>query len=281
MPKIIKFCKSEHNIASGCNTLQLGTFDYYREMDPDFSIADSKEGFIQYLGPEEPITINAEQLNSITGGVLQVNDKTTAGKQTYTHPGGTHIEMSGHEIIFDNGVMRANLDGKLDVKLFYPNAYLFCTSLVDDGQEPDPTAVSEEYDSYYEIQIKTIDEFVKSVTSMLVSQLTLDDLKLEKALSNFPIAGLRQPFRVICIHRAVEYVPEKDIRLNNPDDFTANRFNEIYRDSIFKKHDSHAEHKEYRFAFFLVHPMLGFFSAKSEPKLIDLKPISGFVATDT
>ncbi len=279
--KIIKYCKSEHNIASMCNSLQLGTFDYYREMDPTFSIADSKEGFIQYLGPESPITINAEQLNSVTGGVMQINDETTAGKPQHKNPGGTHIEMSGHEIIFDNGVMRAKLDGKLDIKLFYPNAYLFCTSLLGDRTTPDPSAVSEEYDSYYEIKTKSINDFIQHVRSTLMAQLTLDDLMLEKAMSSFPLTGLRQQFQIMCIHRPVEYVPEKEIRLSEPDDFTENHFYEIYRDSIFKKHESYATDKEYRFAFFIAHPTLGFISVKSQPKLVDLKPVSAFVENAT
>lgn len=64
MTRIIKYCESQYNVANTSNTLQLGTFDYYREKDPSFSIADAKEGYIHYLGPENPITIDATQLNS-------------------------------------------------------------------------------------------------------------------------------------------------------------------------------------------------------------------------
>ena len=44
---LVKYCEEEFNIEKGCNTLQLGTFQYYREKDPSFSIADPEEGYVQ------------------------------------------------------------------------------------------------------------------------------------------------------------------------------------------------------------------------------------------
>ncbi len=43
-----KFCQTKHNIRDECNTLQLGTFSYYRNMDSEFSIADGDEGSVRY-----------------------------------------------------------------------------------------------------------------------------------------------------------------------------------------------------------------------------------------
>ena len=85
--KIVKFCKKEHNISKGCNTLQLGTFKYYRDMDPSFSIADEKEGFIHYRGPETPIQIGANEFNAICGGGMNIADATTIGKESDKHFG--------------------------------------------------------------------------------------------------------------------------------------------------------------------------------------------------
>ena len=50
--KLIKFCKEEHNLTKGCLTIQLGTLEYYRKLDPEFNkIADELEGcyFIEEL----------------------------------------------------------------------------------------------------------------------------------------------------------------------------------------------------------------------------------------
>lgn len=215
------------------------------------------------------------------GGALQVNDKMTAGTAIPSHPGGTHIKLTGHKMIFDdNGVFRAELDGDLDVKLFYPNAYLFCTSIIEDGEELDPKKVSKDYDSWYEIKTKTIGDYIGHISNLLMSQLTLDDFKLDKALDKFPISGLKQQFQIMCVHQEVKYVDEKEIRLNDPNDFTENRFHEIYHESIFKKDKKYSTDREYRFAFFFVHPVLGFLSVKTEPKILDLKPISEYVDND-
>lgn len=46
----VKFCKEEHNIIKGCQTLHLGTLEYYRNLDPKFSIADSNEGVASTFG---------------------------------------------------------------------------------------------------------------------------------------------------------------------------------------------------------------------------------------
>lgn len=42
-PRLVKYCRKEHNPALGATTLQLGTFEYYRSMDPCFAIADPGE----------------------------------------------------------------------------------------------------------------------------------------------------------------------------------------------------------------------------------------------
>ncbi len=44
---LIKYCEEKYNIYSGCDTVQLGTLDYYREMDPSFIISDPKEGTLE------------------------------------------------------------------------------------------------------------------------------------------------------------------------------------------------------------------------------------------
>lgn len=279
--KIVKFCKDEHNLAKGCNTLQLGTFQYYRDLDPSFSIADEKEGYIHYLGPKDKITIGAEELNSITGGVMTVSDATKSHQKVpFKNPGAAQIEMTGHSFEFrEDGTMVATLDGKLEVKLHYPNCYIFCASILDDDQKPDPKKISKDYDSCYEISQKGLNTFIQTITRSLTEQLSLSDVKIEGALAESPLLGFRQQFQIICRHRPVTYVPEKEIRLNTPEDFTRNRFYEIYVDSMFKKHESYSNDREYRFIFFLHHPVFDFLSVHKEPKILKMKPISDQIQT--
>ncbi len=113
MDALIKYCKSEHNIRDNCNTIQLGTFDYYREMNPDFSIADPKEGFIHYKVPED-INITAEQYNAIHGGSVAIIG---AGIMEQQHPGHSEIEMQGGGFYFDGKQTKVTLGAGSEVKL--------------------------------------------------------------------------------------------------------------------------------------------------------------------
>ncbi len=47
---LVKYCNSDHNPLNGCRTLQLGTAEFYRNMDASRPIADAQEGHITYLG---------------------------------------------------------------------------------------------------------------------------------------------------------------------------------------------------------------------------------------
>ena len=40
----VKFFRPEHNTLNRSHTIRFGTLDYYRELDPTFSIADAEEG---------------------------------------------------------------------------------------------------------------------------------------------------------------------------------------------------------------------------------------------
>ena len=40
----VKFCRPEHNILNGCQTIRFGTLEYYRQLDPSSVLADSMEG---------------------------------------------------------------------------------------------------------------------------------------------------------------------------------------------------------------------------------------------
>ncbi len=178
----------------------------------------------------------------------------------------------------EDGIMRADLNGDLDVKLYYPNSYIFCASIIEDGEEANPKDVAEDYDSHYEINLKDINNFINVITRTLASQISLLNLKIEGEFENLPLALTRPP-QVKCIHRPVEYVFEKEIHLNEADDFIKNRFTQIYIDSIFKKHESYKNDKEYRFVFFIDQPLLGLVSVKEEPILLNIKPIASFVSS--
>jgi hypothetical protein len=277
--KLVKYCANEHNVVLGCNTLQLGTFDYYRELDPAFSIADASEGYIHYLGPEKEIVVGANDLNGVMGGVVQVTDRTTIGSPTLPkNPGATHVMMSGVTHEFGNdGVLRAKIGPSFEVKVHYPNCYIFCVSILGDNDVPNPSTVSEEYDSAYLIEESNFGGFVQLVAQALIQQLTVEDLQPDGEFAKATVTELSASFQIMTIHNEVKYFEQKEIRLQSATDFELNKYYEIYFESMFWKHQKFSSNREYRIVFCLRHPMLGFVSVRKQPKVLQLKPISAHV----
>ncbi len=58
---LIKYCRKEHNIFAECNTIRLGTLDYYREMDPAFTISDPNEASLEITNEGIPLTLSKEK----------------------------------------------------------------------------------------------------------------------------------------------------------------------------------------------------------------------------
>jgi len=280
MMRLIKYCELEFNIAIVCKTLQLGTFDYYRELDPEFSIADATEGFILYRGPTSPITVGANALNSISGGAVRVNDATNfKSPPPPSVPGAVEFKVANSEWVFTEEGLKAKVGPDLEVRLRYPNSYMFCVSQIEDHETPEPTSVSASYDSHYFISKNAdVGEFVGFVTKALCDQLTLDDLDLS-GKENIPYSQLSLPVEAVVLHNTVEYVVDKTIRLTCEADFTLNRYTEIYFSSMFRKPDCYIKNAEYRFVILLKHPTLGILSVKKQPKLLQLMPISSTVST--
>lgn len=277
--RLIKYCKSEHNIANGCKTLQLGTFDYYREADPTWSIADTSEGFILYRGPTTPITVGASALNAVSGGAIHITDSTTIHEKPLRAPGSVHFKDANSNYVVTPEGLRATIGPDLEVRLCYPNSYIFCVACLSDGEAPNPPSVSAEYDSYFYLS-KTADitAFISYVAKALCDQLVVGDLNLE-GLGDVPYNQLSLPVEAIVLHNMVTYVADKTIRLTSEEDFTKNRYTDIYFESMFRKPAGYAANAEYRFVFLLKHPVLGILPVKKIPKLLQLMPIAEAVSS--
>ena len=271
--RLIKFCKKEHNIALGSDTLQLGTFRYYREYDPDFAIADTTEGFVHYLGPEKDLAVGTNQLNSVLGGALIFGDPATV--EIPPNPANLVVEAKFGMSKFKAGEhgFEIIVNGDLDIKLYHPNCFIFCASVID-GEVPDPTKISREYDSFYEISAAKANDFANTIKEALKAQVSISDLANEEALSDGPLIG---GFDVLCFHRPVSYVPDKEIRLNTVEDFELNHFRHLYFDTLFTKHVSYASDGEYRFVFLIIRNSNNLISVCKTPKILDMKPIADFV----
>lgn len=278
--RLVKYCKSGHNIATGCKTLQLGTFDYYREADPTWSIADTSEGFILYRGPTTPITIGASALNAVSGGAIHITDSTTIHDQPPVRaPGSIYFKDANSNYVFTPEGLKATIGPDLEVRLCYPNSYIFCVACLSDGEAPNPPSVSAEYDSYYYLsKSANITTFISYVTKALCDQLVVGDLNLD-GLRDVPYSQLSLPIEAIVLHNMVTYVADKTIRLNTEEDFTKNRYTDIYFESMFRKPAGYSVNAEYRFVFLLKHPVLGILPMKKSPKLLQLMPIAEAISS--
>ena len=82
MNKIYKYCKAEHNVATGCRTIQLGTLDYYANLDPKSPSADRSEGNREKRGSAgvysgehiSPLTPQSAKLKAGSGNNITVTD---------------------------------------------------------------------------------------------------------------------------------------------------------------------------------------------------------------
>lgn len=98
--RIIKFCSKSHDITTGAPTIQLGTLEYYRSLDPHF-IRDPGEGTHQLSFPEGvSATLTDDLSDRAFGGAIK-------GR-------GAPLEMTAN----NGALFRTQLH----------NCYLFCAS---------------------------------------------------------------------------------------------------------------------------------------------------------
>lgn len=272
--EIVKYCKKQHNIKEGCPTLHLGTFDYYRNLDPNFSIADAEEGFINYFcKPTPDLVIDSKLYNNITGGAVQLIDKDSPSPAKAL--GAVQLNMKGGEFIGQEDGSTLIKPGEIESKVNYPNSYIFCCSIVENIEEIDPSKISKDYDSFYKIPEKNINEFGTKMCQLITQNLAIGDIKYEdEKLTKSHILTLGQTPIVKFMHGPVQYVEDKTITLSKPQDFEEHSWTKIYFESMFKKDKKYETDKEYRFVFIIEHPVHRILPVIEKPKIITLNPLS-------
>lgn len=276
--KLVKSCKAEHNIATGATHLQLGTYRYYREMDPSFSIADWEEGTIRYAGnipAGSPIALSPEQFNAITGGNVAVTGPGVVRPPPL--PGAMRIDLSGCSMAFEDD--KVLFSGAPRISYTYPNAYMFCMSLLDDSDSADPGSISPEYDSSYQLSLEGVQEFGNRVARLLLEQLQIQDLDLTEMQKALQVQVFSAPAQVSTLASAVSYKDSREIELMTPEDFTANGIVTRYHQSLFEKQEKYRSDREFRFVFLVHHQHLGPLPVATKPMLLDICPLGGLVSS--
>ena len=271
-----KYCKQEHDISAGCNTLRLGTFEYYRELDPSFSIADPEEGYLHVstaIGSE--FTLRPEQWNQLFGEGMRVSNTggiPTSAFPARRFPGDISFQAKDGTFQFnDDGTFTFSSD--IDFKFYFPNSYMFCMSIEDEKNVRSPTEIDTAYNSQYYIPENKLPTFISHVRRLLSQAVRLEHLRDLDSLLSTPLADLLAQTEFQPMMGPVKYVPEKEITLKSVDDIDRNRLTITYFQSLFQKEEQYSRNREVRMIFALKHSKLGFLSVKSDPILLDLNPL--------
>ena len=242
----MKFCRPEHNILNRCHTIRFGTLEYYREMDPSFAIADSEEG----RESMDIQSVSSENASPEVRKMFPVLER-----------GGTHIEFS-----------KMTTTG--------PNCWIWCCSLVPQGcSESDLMTKGKSIDSAYtsSFGITNRFRFAECLTEILANSLPVSSglaKSLKDILGRFTVREMNQ-LRVRSCHNVVEYIEEKKQTIDRGQVSPYSNLPPFLR-RIFTKPKTFARDKEYRFAFWLEHPLHGVLSVQKDPIDLPILPISEY-----
>ncbi len=247
--KLAKSCKEKYNIKNW-NTLRIGTFKYYKEMDPEFSIADAKEGSLRI----EKFSTE----NSVHGDTLM------------------KIVTSGLHSDFTLNVRAGATPSAILVEPFieFKNCFIFCLSMTNDNEPYDPSIVNKENDSFYTIENNNINGFANYLNHLLMEQLRYDDIDFDGIGNPSIIEFLKGPISFEIVHSEVTYPKTKDARAENLNGFSPL---DTLKYAAFNKDERYTSDREYRILFIITHPIYGIIPVKKFPKELILKRIIDFI----
>lgn len=242
MATLVKFCKPEHNILDRCHTIRLGTFEYYRNMDPSFAIADVTEG-------RESTII--ESMDSATAS----SEAVAAAALIAPLP---HIHIK---------------DIKLNVS--FPNCYIWCCSKLG---KPITAELGAQFDDAYTsfYSIKDAGRFSEHLMSLLMTNITRNAFAdPARAILDELTIGEMGEISIQLFHRDVLYVDEK---ISSIDEGKLSPYVKEIPSSlrpIFVKPTKYSADREYRFVFLFIHKRHGPLAVRMEPVDLPVIPIQG------
>lgn len=235
----IKYCKRKHNIALECKTIQLGTLEYYRDIEQTNKIADHQEG-------RQELVIGELDLTTQKGNRL---------KELSPLKGSLHLK-------------------NLRIRQSFPNTYIYCIS--SDPKKDyltHATKFSNDYNSYF--KIINIDEFSLRIASLIMENLKIENFHetISERIKDFSISdfgklsiNIRKKF-VEYNEGKIDLIHESELVINKSDTDPLNRM--VFTKDIWFKDD-----REYRIAFFIHHPKYGVLSVKKDPILLPINIFS-------
>jgi hypothetical protein len=265
--RIVKSCKKEFNLKLGHNEIWLGSFSYYRNLDPTFSIADHEEGLSEvgiYLDNE---ILTPDQYNNLFAhGGLSISGKFKKSKLV----AGSHLDHSHANLEFltgnQEGLVRLTIKGNTQ-KFYCPNSFLLAFSVLEDHEDDiDPASIDKEYNSQYIIRESNIESFINEVVTLIKTQITFGDLHYA-FFADKKIIEWESSAQFVGDGRKVEYVKEKKLALNSANDLDRLDLEKLIMHGMFQKNDLYRTDSEFRILFPIHHGNFGVISVNNENHL--------------
>ena len=253
MEILIKYCQREHNICQGCDTLRLGTLDYYKKLDSTFT-GDPTEATFELTNAGNPLALSIDQTEKLTDGRW-----TGAGDST-------------------RQLLKVEKGGKLIKSVKFPNCYIFCTCRFH--QEYNKKEFAKKFDPNYDssYMITNVPMFTRSLAEVLLKHVKLEDLSEDdaKKLSGLSIMDIRDIG--LQIYSAPVVYTESKEKVFSQENFeeSLKKIPNQYQ-VLFLKENKYSFQREFRFVFAFSHPVLGILSVKEQPKTLNLNPLSCFL----
>jgi len=240
--KLIKFCKSDHNIRSG-SRLRVGTLYQYRKIE-NSDIQDGDEGnFLFEINFPKRIELDRNWANLLLGGAVHFagNDL----NQRPSIPGGISANIEKLHIVEQRADSVVVQDTTISLNRTSINSFIFCMSVMENAEK----CPFEGYDDHWFEPFSNANQLANRIGELIFSQARLEafDTSLAKIHSPATIAKLSLNVR----HQKVQY-RDRSITVT-PDNHIS--FEELYKtivDIPFSKPLSYAGEREYRFVFDLI-----------------------------
>lgn len=180
METLVKFCETQYNPTKGCRTLQIGSLQYYREMEDSAPIKDCTEGttalHLKYLDGRNGASDALKALGMDSG-------------------------MKG--VIINSTIMGHS----------YPNCLIFCCSIcTDDNHLEQAKMIDPKYDSWFPISDPK--KFGESVSRLILKNLDINWFPKPDMIS----PDYKTRFGVEFIGRKIDYSSPKNLSVKDGDD---------------------------------------------------------------
>jgi len=238
---LIKFCRPEHNLVNGCYTIQLGTLEYYRDMDQSSHLADCSEG------------VESVIVRSINTGSCSIE----AARVIAPVIDMPHVHVRN-----------------LALSLTTPNCYVWCCSRLT---EPIDGSAGSRFDPAYNSLFRIDDAgiFAAQVAALLMTYVKLTGFSDEarRLIEGLPVGEFGQ-VALHWHHAEVQYVDQKKSEVVDGQLAPYGEALPVPFRQLFTKPIRYGDDREYRFAFWFQHPRCGMLSVRKDPLILPVLPIS-------